>query len=117
MPTTGCPKSPDIGFPVVPAVAPPAVMPAVAPAAVMPAVAPAAVAPARMPPAAVVPARAVVVPPCQLLLGIDLDERAALLGGLCGRIRNGFTDRLKALGHLAGFVRRLPRGHRRHRVG
>src|SRR5262249_52596837 len=94
---------------------PAAIVPAIA--AVVPAVAPAtAVVPARQPIAAVVPAAAVVVPPCQLLLGVDLNERAAFLGGLCGGIRDGLANRLEALGHLGGLARRRAGGQGRSRV-
>src|SRR5215468_6554557 len=92
MPIAGFPSESDIGLwqsitAVVPARA--GVVPdRQTPAAVVP------------PIAAVVPAAAVVVPPRQLLLGVDLHERAALLGGLGGRIRDDLADRLKALGHL-----------------
>src|SRR5215813_12082430 len=110
MPIAGCPSESDIGLwqsiaAVVPARAgvvpdgqtPAAIVPAIA--AVVPAVAPAtAVVPARQTIAAVVPAAAVVVPPCQLLLGVDLHERAAFLGGLCSGIRDGLANRLEALG-------------------
>src|SRR5262249_44299602 len=128
MPIAGCPSESDIGLwqsiaAVVPARAgvvpdrqtPAAVVPAIA--AVVPAVAPAAtvVAP-RQPTAAIVPAAAVVVPPCQLLLGVDLHERAAFLGGLCGGIRDGLANRLEALGHLGGLARRRAGGRGRSRV-
>src|SRR5262245_49778562 len=85
--------------------------------AVVPAIT--AVVPAVTPATAVVPARqtrAAVVPPGQLLLAVDLHERAALLGSLCGGIRDGLADRLQALGHFDGLVRRRARGQGRRRV-
>src|SRR5262245_17011598 len=92
-----------------------AIVPAIT--AVVPAVTPAtAVVPARQTRAAVVPTAAVVVPPGQLLLAVDLHERAALLGSLCGGIRDGLADRLQALGHFGGLVRRRARGQGRRRV-
>src|SRR5229473_2549310 len=90
MPISGRQGSSDIGLPVQPAIAP------IVPTAVAPVV-PAAVAPSAVAPPAI-------APPGELGLGVDGDERLAVLGVLPDGVGYRGADGLQALGDVAWLL-------------
>ena len=99
MPISGRQGSSDIGLPVQPAVVP-AIAPVV-PTAVTPIV-PAAIAPAAIAPSAIAPPA--IAPPGELRLGVDGDERLAVLGVLLDGVGYRGADGLQPLGDVAWLL-------------